>query len=201
MKLYIVRHGETDWNKARKLQGTADIPLNEYGRELARATALGLREIPFDAVYASPLIRAKETAEIIVGKRDIPVVTDARLMEMDFGSGEGTSISAAEADPENPFYFFLRQPEKYVPSAGESFQDVENRARSFIQEVILPGEDKWQNMLIASHGGFIRSFLNCIEKRELADFWNGIPQKNCAVTIAECRSGRIEILEEGKLFY
>lgn len=201
MKIYLVRHGETDWNKARKLQGTADIPLNEYGRELAKKTAFGLRDISFDAVYASPLVRAKETAEIIVGKRGIPVVTDARLMEIDFGNGDGTDISAAESDPENPFYFFLKQPERYVPSAGESFRDVEERARSFIQDVILPGEKKWGSVLIASHGGFIRSFLNCVEKRSLADFWNGIPQKNCAVTILECKDGRIEILEEGKLFY
>lgn len=60
MRLYMVRHGETDWNKAKKVQGRADIPLNAYGRELAEKTAEGLRGISFDLAYTSPLSRAKE---------------------------------------------------------------------------------------------------------------------------------------------
>ena len=61
MKIYFVRHGETIWNKEKKIQGQSDIPLNEYGRELAYVTANALQDIPFDIVYSSPLIRAKET--------------------------------------------------------------------------------------------------------------------------------------------
>lgn len=66
MKLYLIRHGETDWNKEFKIQGSSDIELNEYGRELAFITREGLRHIPFDIAYTSPLKRAKETAEIIL---------------------------------------------------------------------------------------------------------------------------------------
>lgn len=69
MKLYLIRHGETDWNKEFKIQGSSDIELNEYGRELAFITREGLRHIPFDIAYTSPLKRAKETAEIILGGR------------------------------------------------------------------------------------------------------------------------------------
>ena len=61
MKLYLIRHGETDWNKEFKIQGSSDIELNEYGRELAFITREGLRHIPFDIAYTSPLKRAKET--------------------------------------------------------------------------------------------------------------------------------------------
>ena len=64
VRLYMVRHGETDWNKAKKVQGRADIPLNAYGRELAEKTAEGLRGISFDLAYTSPLSRAKETAQM-----------------------------------------------------------------------------------------------------------------------------------------
>lgn len=60
MRLYMVRHGETDWNKAKKVQGRADIPLNAYGRELAEKTAEGLRGISFDLAYTSPLSRQKK---------------------------------------------------------------------------------------------------------------------------------------------
>ena len=62
MVLYVVRHGETDWNKVKRVQGHTDIPLNEYGRHLARETAKGLKETRIDLAITSPLIRAKETA-------------------------------------------------------------------------------------------------------------------------------------------
>ena len=74
MKLYIVRHGETDWNKARKIQGRSDIPLNEFGRHLARETAKGLADVHFDLCFTSPLSRAKETAQIILDGRDVPII-------------------------------------------------------------------------------------------------------------------------------
>ena len=74
MKLYIVRHGETDWNKARKIQGQSDIPLNAFGRHLARETAKGLADVHFDLCFTSPLSRAKETARIILEGRDVPII-------------------------------------------------------------------------------------------------------------------------------
>lgn len=71
MRLYMVRHGETDWNKAKKVQGRADIPLNAYGRELAEKTAEGLRGISFDLAYTSPLSRAKENStDCFAGEKD-----------------------------------------------------------------------------------------------------------------------------------
>ena len=66
MKLYLIRHGETDYNKMKRNQGQIDIPLNEYGRELAEKTREGLAEVPFDLCLCSPLSRARETAEIIL---------------------------------------------------------------------------------------------------------------------------------------
>ena len=95
MKLYIVRHGETDWNKARRVQGFSDIPLNEYGRHLARETAEGMKDIPFDLAYTSPLVRARETAEIILAGREIPLIESNGIKEMGFGEYEGMCISGA----------------------------------------------------------------------------------------------------------
>ena len=66
MKLYLVRHGETDWNKVKRIQGQVDIPLNQFGKRLAEETAEGLRDIPFDLCISSPLSRAHETARIIL---------------------------------------------------------------------------------------------------------------------------------------
>ena len=89
MKLYLVRHGETDWNKVKKIQGQVDIPLNQFGKHLAEETAEGLHDIPFDLCISSPLSRAYETARIILEGRDVPIITDARIGEMAFGEYEG----------------------------------------------------------------------------------------------------------------
>ena len=75
MNIYIIRHGETDWNAQRKLQGQADVPLNEKGRRLAALTAEAMKDISFAEAYSSPLVRAMETAKTILGSRDIPTGT------------------------------------------------------------------------------------------------------------------------------
>ena len=89
MKIYLFRHGETDWNKARRLQGQSNIPLNPFGRELAMKTAEALQDISFDRAFSSPLSRAVETAQILLGDTQIPVITDHRLLEINFGDCEG----------------------------------------------------------------------------------------------------------------
>ena len=89
MRLYIMRHGETDWNKIKQLQGKSDVPLNDFGRMLARKTAEALEKVPFDLVITSPLSRARETALIVKGEREIPLIEDARIEEMSFGIYEG----------------------------------------------------------------------------------------------------------------
>ncbi len=201
MKVYCVRHGETAWNKEGKVQGSADIPLNENGIALAEVTSEAMRDIPFDVIYVSPLIRAQKTAAIMKRDREIPVITDARLQEMGFGKYEGTSVREAREQEENVLHNFVCHPERYHAQDGEDFSQVIARAGSFIDQVLVPAQDRYEHVMIASHGAFIRCFLRCVEERPLAAFWGGIPQRNCAVTILELQGGRMRILEEGKLYY
>ena len=91
--LYIIRHGKTDWNVLHKLQGRTDVPLNDEGRRMAEAAREEYRDVHFDVCFCSPLVRARETAEILLRGRDVPVLTDDRLMEMSFGSYEGQENS------------------------------------------------------------------------------------------------------------
>ena len=74
--LYIMRHGKTDWNEKRKLQGRTDIPLNDAGRKMAEKAREEYADISFDVCYCSPLSRARETAEIFLRGRNIPIITD-----------------------------------------------------------------------------------------------------------------------------
>ena len=153
MKIYIVRHGQTDWNKARRIQGQVDIPLNEFGRHLARETARGLRDVRFDACFTSPLSRAKETAQIILAGRDVPVIDEPRLEEMSFGVYEGKCCAGDNWElPEN-FHRFFDGPDRYeAPEGGESFGQVRDRTGAFLEELARRPEYADGQILLATHG-------------------------------------------------
>ena len=201
MKIYFIRHGETIWNKEKKIQGQSDIPLNEYGIELAHITADAIEDIPFDIVFSSPLIRAKETAEILVKNKNLIIHEDDRLREMSFGEGEGESLPQIHSHPEMKLHNFIHNPGKYIPPiGGETFEELYERCKSFIDEVILPAEKKYDTMLIVGHGALIRGFIHNITNRPSKDFWI-VTHKNCAVTIVDCIDGKLSLLEEAKIYY
>ena len=91
MLLYFIRHGQTDWNKDMRMQGQSDIPLNENGRESAIEAGKTLANTHIDLAFSSPLKRAKETAELVLAGRDIPIIEDKRIEEICFGICEGTA--------------------------------------------------------------------------------------------------------------
>jgi len=199
MKIYLFRHGETDWNKARRLQGQSDISLNEFGRELAVKTAEALKDVKFDRVFSSPLDRALETAKIISGWES--VITDDRLREINFGDCEGGQFDEMKADETHPLHNFFCHPDCYEPPMGaESFESVVARGKEFFTEQILPLEDSCENVLVIAHGAFNRSLLNTIKGTALKDFWQiGLP--NCAASILSLENGQLKILEESTVYY
>ena len=201
MKIYLVRHGETEWNKEYRLQGQADTRLNDYGRELAQITAEALKDIPFDVIYHSPLNRAEETAVILKKSRTIDIIADERIKEMSFGTAEGCHILSIKNNPEDPMYNFLKHPGDYIPPEnGERFEDVAARSAEFMEETILPLEGKYQNVLIVAHGAVNRTILNAIAGIPVSDFWN-IRLKNCAVSIIDLTNGILTIEQEGAIYY
>lgn len=201
MKIYLVRHGETEWNKEYRLQGQADTRLNDYGRELAVITAEALSRIPFEVIYHSPLNRAEETAHILKKDRKIDIIADERLKEMSFGISEGCHIHAIKNNPEDPMYNFLKYPDKYIPPKnGESFEEVYARSEAFMKEMILQMEGKYENVLIVAHGAINRTILNTIAEIPVSDFWN-IRLKNCAVSVIDLTDGKLTIEQEGEIYY
>lgn len=204
MRLYIVRHGETDWNKERKVQGFSDIPLNEYGRHLARETAEGMKEIPFDLAYTSPLIRAKETAEIILAGRGIPVIESNGIKEMGFGEYEGMCISGKEKAPESEaFKKFFTDTGNFVPAkGGESIADIMDRTGQFLKELCEDSQLQGKRILLSTHGAAMTALLNHIRGNlDTADFWKWQVPANCAVTIVDVKEGVPVIAEESKVYY
>lgn len=201
MEIYLFRHGETDWNKERRLQGQSDIPLNAFGRELAVKTATALQAVPFDRAFSSPLGRAVETAQIILGDRSTSLTTDSRLMEINFGECEGRGFDEAKQDPAHPLHDFFRKPQAYLPPAGaESFPAAIARGKAFLQEQILPLEGVCHTVLIVAHGAFNRCILNSIANIPLEQFWQ-IDLPNCAASILSLENGQFKIVEKAKVYY
>ena len=155
--LLLVRHGETDWNAEGRLQGHTDRPLNDHGRRQAKALAERLAGEGADAIYASDLSRAKETAEILGTRLGLPVVIDADLREKNWGNWEG-----------------LTGDERiHVEFEGESTQDHRDRVLRAVERIAErhPG----QRVVVVTHGGSLRRIQAAV---------NGVADPvidNCAV--------------------
>ena len=170
--LYLMRHGSTNWNEMHKLQGHTDIPLSENGRRMAESARYEYRNVHFDICYCSPLARAKETAEIVVGNRDIPIITDDRLKEMSFGICEG--ITGYRTDPDSPVADLFHDPENYtdIPEGAESLQELFARTGSFLREVVQPELERGKDVLIVGHGVMNTSMICQVMDIPLRDFWS-----------------------------
>lgn len=181
--LYIMRHGKTDWNAMYRLQGRTDIPLNEEGREMARKAREGSGEIHFDVCYCSPLSRARETAEIFLEGRQVPILIDERLVEMSFGDFEG--MDHIYRHPENPMYPLFKDPPHYEAQCGaESFQELYARTGAFIREVIKPALAEGKDLLIVGHGAMNCSIINQMKNTPLENFWEHM-HDNCQLITVE----------------
>ncbi len=141
--LLLARHGETDWNRELRIQGSSDIDLNELGRQQAQFLAQELTDVDLDAIYASDLSRARATAAAVAATHALEVNIDPRLRERSFGSWEGLTREDITAFPEGSRH------------DGESDEQVRERMLAAVQEIAAkhPGEQ----VLIVSHGGALNT--------------------------------------------
>ena len=153
--LGLLRHGQTDWNIDLRLQGSTDIPLNETGKAQALVAAQLLHREDWDVIIASPLSRAKDTAEIVGGILDMPVVIVPELIERSFGTAEGMDHAS-----------WRKLYESHVHIEGlESLEDL--RARTLLLLELIKNEYSGQRVLAVSHGAFIRKVLTIVSNGEL----------------------------------
>lgn len=201
MVLYIIRHGETEWNKLKRLQGQTDIPLAEEGIRLAKLTGEAMREFEMDMVISSPLKRAVQTAQLLTEGRDIPILTDDRIQEISFGEWEGESILTSDVLPPDFRRLFYENPlECICPPGGETFDEVRTRTGAFYKSLLDNPEYADKHILISTHGAAGRCFLTHFYE-DKDDIWRGGVPKNCAVTIVKVADGVPEVLEKDRLFY
>ncbi|MDO4489478.1 MAG: histidine phosphatase family protein [Lachnospiraceae bacterium] len=187
MRIWLTRHGQTNLNKKKLMQGLTDEPLNATGIAQARAARERIGSIVFDAVYASPLDRAIHTASIIGNVDRESVIIDQRIIEADFGKYEqskyylmGPAMTLYWAWPE-------RMP---APKTVETIQSMVERSSDFLRELEQKG---YQDVLVACHGGIIRALSGYLEDRENGIKWRPKPH-NCEIRVYESLKGKHRFL-------
>ncbi len=178
VELWLIRHGQTDWNIERRFQGHTDIPLNALGVEQAKKLSAFLNGSQISAVYSSDLTRALKTAEILADGRNLPVFQDQRLREINMGSWEGrtwpdvneklaTEMEQLNADP-----VYGRAP------GGESVAEVAERVTAFADEIAAnhPG----QIVMVVTHGLTLGVLRSLASGTSLAKAREIIPE-NCTI--------------------
>lgn len=154
--LFLVRHGETDWTRERRILGSRDLGLNADGLNQAHAAARALEGVEITEVVSSPLLRAVQTAEVVAGLADIDVARDPRLTEMRVGRWEGMPYDAAQVDPD--FQRFLDDPDAARVSGGELLGEVRDRAVGAVTQA-LADNPSWSNVIFVTHAAVIRVIL------------------------------------------
>ena len=195
MKIFFVGHGETEWNALGLIQGQADIPLNSNGRKQARFLGQQLSKVYFDYIISSPLSRAIETAEIIC-KNSREIYIDDLLKEISYGICEGQNLKEIHMETCCELHSFFSDPKHYQPpEGGESISELKERARIFLQKLIFQKNDN-NNILVSTHGAYIRSIIGVINHLSDAEFWMGKEQENCSVTIVNYTEQRFSVEAE-----
>ena len=165
MNLICVRHGRTAWNQRRLFQGHTDVPLDERGREQAVALGMMLAGERIDAAVSSDLLRAAETAKVVLGERAVPLRLDPDWREMRFGDWEGLTwdeIVAAhpELDPAHG-----TSPRAYRPAGGESFDELCERVRRAVARLDDDVADDG-TVMVATHAGPLHALLAVLLREE-----------------------------------
>ncbi len=140
-RLYFLRHGQTTWNAdGNRYAGATDVPLTDLGIEQARRGSEMIRGLDLDAVFCSGLSRALETAKLALDGRDIPIVQDPRLNEMNYGKWEGKTHAEILAEPDNHWHDWARDPDAWRPgTTGELASELVARVTAFLYDVLQPG--------------------------------------------------------------
>jgi probable phosphoglycerate mutase len=175
--LYLARHGQSLSNAMRRFQGSQDIPLSDLGRRQAVALSAGLRRRPVAHVYASPLARARATAEIVVAEHGLPLTLVDDLRELCLGEWEGRSVEEIQALPGDPYACWVRDPVAGCPPGGEQLDAVQRRVIRAI-DAIAAAHPNGDDVLVVCHGGVIGAYLA---------HWLGLPLSSIwRVSVANC---------------
>lgn len=195
MKFYVFRHGQTDWNKESRIQGSTNTELNDQGREDAKGLVPLMEKLRPEIIYTSDLNRAFDTGKTVADALEIPIIKEARLREANFGQAEGMTVpEIIERWGAQMWEDFRRinpnNREACFPD-GETRGDSVKRMRSVVDEIHAAGE--YERVGLSTHGGVVRNLLHSYLPPES----ESLPIPNCVTYLLEFKEGEVTV--EGPL--
>lgn len=190
-RIYLLRHGETTWNAARRYQGTLDSPLSDAGRAQTHRLRDALRAVALRAVYSSPLTRAFETAAAVAAPHGLPVRAHDGLTEIRVGEWEGLTVSEIEARYAEAVRRWYDTPHLTRIPGGETIEELRARAASAVEE--LRRRHEGETIAVVAHGGVNKTILLTVLEAPLSCYWR-IRQGNACVNVLDCSGGRGVVL-------
>ena len=191
-RLCIVRHGETDWNAQRRIQGQIDIPLNATGRQQAEATAKGLLGLPFTAIYSSDLQRAHDTAAAAAALLQLPVRPEPGLRERHYGEFQGLTQDEIKARADYERY--INRDTGFAFGNGESLAGFAERIKRTVND--LAQRHAGESLLIFAHGGVLDVIYRIATHRPL-ETARDFPIPNAALNWVEVGNPDWQLIEWG----
>lgn len=185
-KIFLIRHGETDWNKKLIFRGRSDVRLNAKGLEQARLLSQSLGIYPIKVIYSSPLSRALETARVISSYFNLSVKKIEELTDLNFGEWEGKSFREVEKNYREIYHKWLKSPHQLRIPGGESLLEVKKRAVEALNQIAK--KNVGRNIVIVTHRVVCKVLLCAILDLGNSHFWK-IKQDTCALNIIEYNKG------------
>jgi phosphoserine phosphatase len=174
----LIRHGETEWNRELVFRGRADIPLSARGKQQAEQLAVALATEKIDAIYASPLSRARQTAAPLVASRNREIQIVDSLLDMNFGEWEGLSVKEVELRDPGQYQLWKDHPERCRPPGGESLEAIRSRVKSGLSQWVASHPE--QTIALVTHRVVCKILLCEILGLDNSAFWR-IQQDICAL--------------------
>lgn len=196
---YLVRHGETMWNKEYRLQGWLDSPLTEVGVLHAKKLQEYLKNISFAAAFSSSSGRAMETLHILVGDRQLPIFYENDLREIYLGDWQGKTMEEIQKTHCSEYELYMNYPAQFVATHTESFGAVTERAMFTLKKIA----EKYpqDNVLIVSHAVTIKCMINAILDRSIDQLWAEPFINGTSVTKVEHLEQQWHVKEIGTIYH
>jgi len=187
--IYLIRHGETDFNSQHKLQGKENTLLNAQGLEQAQRLAQRLKDVPLDQIFTSNLTRTKQTAQPLADIKALPLIEVPALQEMSFGIWESVPFEDIKANYPKELDLFFNHPTDFKLPGAETFQAAQKRGWEAVKKIIAQQKDE-TSIAIISHGGLLRTVFCAMLDMDLNALWK-INLYNTAVScIYEQKPGK-----------
>ncbi|WP_163879055.1 histidine phosphatase family protein [Paenibacillus favisporus] len=195
--LFLVRHGQTEWNVQHRFQGHQDSPLTNLGVKQALWLGESIQNAHVDIIYSSSSKRARRTAELIKGSREISIIESDMLREINLGIWEGRNQQEVKELYPEKFYDFWNNPEVFNVQGSESFKDVSERVISKLNQII--DKNRGKSILIVTHTVVVKLIMAYFEERLMKDLWNPPYIHPACLSKVEVMNNKFEIILHGDI--